>query len=447
MANTKSNVWDLSEGFDDGLNTIFKPRQLADDAFRRGQEIIDRAYKTDENQDTRGARFAKSEKERLFDEQAANFYQDNPNYFSDQQAKAEEKRRIEEEKNRIALDEAKAAFNEKSRFRSVEQQTRDALANAQVQDTFFNYDTGKQETYLRNPVTDIERLDAAYNSAGTYEVRAKLKAELNGLYVNTSKQAVAAGDYVTAVQALVKSGQWASGTSIEQEGDKYKVTYPSGVVNRLSSDAVQQMFFSQDGREKLAIVAANAQVQEDRQDAAMEHEKEMLEAKTKASKDAADVANSQVKEQYKARADEEIRIKNAAANAAIKVNNSKYADGTPAAATGGTPANPFVPPKNTVNDEINKIIAGDKTLEGMVTAWSKSLSKPPTAQEAIEKTKQIKESYLKDIAKDSYNKRLNEEFAKWYSDVKIQFKYGNNLNKAREAFNAMIEKSKQGGKQ
>lgn len=250
-----ANVWDLSEGFKDGLDMAFSPRERANKAFLDEQKAIDNAYKFDEQVATEATRMAEAESKRRLAQGFIDYTDKNPNALvEDWQGKFTDNQGLYEY-NKAFRDESIEKFDAASEERDFQKTLADLVDGAGNVDVPAEKDDSgnvTREAYTRQATT-IERYQAAAEKAPNFRARQYLEAQTKLELGNETNRAVTGGDYVAAYEYGQKAGVIASTGKLERtDGGGYTLTTSDGKTNQLSEADVQRMFFSQKTKEKLA---------------------------------------------------------------------------------------------------------------------------------------------------------------------------------------------------
>ena len=247
---TSSNVWAMNnDGWEDGLKNVFEPRKLADEEFKRGQGIIKDAYAIDEQQALLPTKLAESMVNRRKAEANLQYYEENPNALVDA---------IGSEANRVRVfNENQIGENQAKITARTEQQARDELIASKSFITTpeqLNPDGSVRVPATERPTTEIERLELAATAAPTYKMQQDISAMVKTKYTDVVNQAVAQEDYVGAHEAAKKAGLITGDAKLTRlSDDTYTIQTTYGGTRQIGKQALQQMFFSQATKEKLAV--------------------------------------------------------------------------------------------------------------------------------------------------------------------------------------------------
>lgn len=243
-----ANQWSLTDGFKEGLDQAFTPVERADAAFARGQQIIDNAYKIDENQATKDSRLAVAEQKRREAQAFLDYTTENPEALKEQMGtKIDAANSINQEI--IAGNEGKATARDE---RTTIQDLIDTSGTVVTPATKDDQGNVLQDE-TRRDATDIERLEIAAARAPTYAIKQTLDTQVKVKYGLEAQQAIAGGDLVGGYQMMKKAGIISGNATLEADtatgGYRLKGTY---IDRPLSEAAVREMFFSQATKEALA---------------------------------------------------------------------------------------------------------------------------------------------------------------------------------------------------
>jgi hypothetical protein len=240
-------AWD-NTAFEDGLKNVFEPRKQADEAFKRGQGIIKDAYAIDEQQALLPTKLAESMVNRRKAEANLQYYEENPNALVDAIGSEYDKTRVVNE-NTIGENQAKITA------RNEQQAMEELIASKSVITTpeQLNPDGTVRVPATERPTTEIERYELAAASAPTYKQQQAIGAMVKAKYADVVNQAVAQEDFVGAHEAAKKAGIITGDAKLTRlSDDTYTIQTTYGGTRQIGKQALQQMFFSQKTREKMA---------------------------------------------------------------------------------------------------------------------------------------------------------------------------------------------------
>jgi hypothetical protein len=249
-----ADQWDLTKGFSDGLDSVFKPRERADAIFKQGQSIVEQAYKIDESQATQVSRLAEAERKRLEAEGALSFYNENPNAVKDSYADKYRYDTLNYADKNAALalkqqerDDAKTANDLASQFNEV-------VVTPEQRDENNNL---VQAAVIR-PTTQIEKLEKAIPIAPNYAVRSMVEKQLKVAYGNEAESALRGNDVVAAYSYAKKAGVISGNANLESDGNNGYVLKGTHFTQKLSLDEAKTMFFSRETQEKISVARQKA---------------------------------------------------------------------------------------------------------------------------------------------------------------------------------------------